>query len=107
MRILLIASAAALALSAAACTEAQREDAGEEAAQATDAAGEELKEAVESVDLEAAAEKTRDVASNVGDAVQDAAGDVKEGVDRAGEETRDEAGDAGRAADNAADDVRN
>ncbi|MDD3838282.1 MAG: hypothetical protein WCY15_05230 [Phenylobacterium sp.] len=94
MRILMIASAAAFALSAGACTEAQRQDAGEEAAQATDAAGRQLKEAVENVDLEAAADKTKEVASNVGGAVKDAAGDVKEGVERAGAETRDEARDA-------------
>lgn len=107
MRTLLIASAAALALSTAACTEAQREDVGEEAKQATDAAGSELKEAVEKVDIEAAADKTKEVASEVGSAVKDAAGDVKEGVDRAGNETAEEAGDARTAADNAASDARN
>lgn len=107
MRTLLIASAAALAFAAAGCTEAQRVDAGEEAKQATDAAGAELKEAVENVDIEATAEKTKEVASDVGSAVKDAAGDVKEGVDRAGAETRGEAGDAKRAADNAAADARN
>lgn len=107
MRTFLIASAAALAMAAAGCTETQRQDAGEEAAQATDAAGEELKEAVEAIDLEAAADKTQEVASEVGGAVKDAAGDVKQGVERAGDETQEEAGDARTAADNAASDARN
>ena len=106
MRTLLIASLAALGLAAAGCTEAQRVDAGEEAKEATDAAGRELKEAVENVDLEAAADRTQEVASEVGGAVKDAAGDVKEGIDRAGAETAEEAGDAATAADNAAEDAR-
>ena len=55
MRSLLIVSLAAIALAAAGCTEAQREDAGEEGKEAVDAAGSELKEAAENVDLEKAA----------------------------------------------------
>lgn len=98
MRILSIAAAAALGLSAVACTEAQREDAGAEAKQAVDAAGSELEQAVENVDLEQAAEKTKDVASDVGGAVKDAAGDFRDGAERAGEGAKEEAAETTNAA---------
>ena len=101
MKTILIASIAGLALAVAACTEAERQDAGNDAEAAAAKVGQEAKEAVNSPELKELGSEIKEAAGDVAqvtkDAAKGAAEGAREGAAKVEGEARDEAGDAKRA----------
>lgn len=105
MRTILI-PVAALTFALAACSPAERQDAGADAR----AAAEKVKDAAHDVasdpDVKAVGADMKEAAGDAVGVVKDAAGDIKQGADKAGAEIKQESAEAGHEADKAADDAR-
>jgi hypothetical protein len=102
MKTLLTASIAGLALALAACTEAERQDAGNDAEAAAGKVGSEIKEAVSSPEVKEFGSEVKEAAGDAGQVIKDAARGAaegaREGAAKVEAEARDEGGDAREAA---------
>src|SRR5690606_961167 len=105
MRSILI-PAAALALMLAACSPAEREEAGANARSAAEKVKDSAQDLANDPDVKAVGGDVKEAAGEAVGVVKDAAGDIKEGVDKAGAEIKQETGEAKADADQAANDAK-
>lgn len=103
MKTLITAGIAGLALALAACTEAERQDAGNDAEAAAEKVGTELKEAVSSPEVKEFGSEVKEAAGDAGQVIKDAARGAaegaREGAAKVEGEVKDEAHDAHAAGD--------
>lgn len=80
MRTLAIAAVLGLGLAVAACTEAERRDAGNDVEAAADKVGAEMKDAVDSPEVKEVGAEIKEAAGDAGQVIKDAAKGAAEGA---------------------------
>ncbi|RAK67637.1 hypothetical protein [Phenylobacterium kunshanense] len=94
MRTLAIAAVLGLGLAVAACSEAERRDAGNDLEAAADKVGAEVKDAVDSPEVKEVGAEIKDAAGDAGQVIKDAAKGAAEGAREGAAKVEAESGDA-------------